>query len=106
MAAKGRHGRDGVDVKSLAYMLPPAQQTHITEEYVSSPPALVIVDETGAVWTLGFEQITGPRGEYAFPVCRNGVPVGEYASRIERRGGKIRIFTTNGFKRWTGRSFL
>lgn len=90
----------------LSYMRPHGLQTHITEEYVSSPPALIIVDETGAVWTLGFEQITGPRGEYAFPVLRNGLPVGEYASRIERRGGKIRIFTANGFKRWSGRSFV
>lgn len=106
MAAERCNGRNGVDVKSLAYMLPPAQQTHISEEYVSSPPALVIVDEAGAVWTLGFDQIMGPRGEYAFPVLRNGLPIGEYASRIERRGGKIRIFTANGFKRWSGRSFL
>lgn len=91
---------------SLAYMRPPKEQTHITEEYVSSPPALIIVDEVGAVWTLGLEQTIGPRGEYAWPVFRNGLPVGEYASRIERRGGKIRIFTTNGFKRWSGRSFV
>lgn len=87
-------------------MRPNGPQTHITENYVSSPPALIVVDETGAVWTLGFEQMTGPRGEYAFPVLRNGVPVGEYASRIERRGGKIRIFTVNGFKTWSGRSFF
>lgn len=91
---------------ALAYMRPPKEQTHITEAYVSSPPALIIVDEEGAVWTLGFEQMTGPRGEYSFPVLRNGLPVGEYASRIERRAGKIRIFTTNGFKRWSGRSFF
>jgi hypothetical protein len=93
-------------MKPLTFMLPPLQQTHITEEYVSSPPALIIVDESGAVWTLGFTQISGPRGEYAFPVLRNGRETGEYASRIERRGGKIRIFTVNGFKRWTGKSFL
>jgi len=89
-------------------MLPPREQTHITEEYVSSPPALLIVDETGAVWTLGMqmERFNTPRGEYSFPVLRNAQPTGEIASRIERRGGKIRIFTTTGWKQWTGRSFF
>lgn len=106
MATEGRHGPDGIDVKALAYMLPQKRQTHITENYVSSPPALIIVDEANNVFTLGFQQMTGPRGEYGFPVLVNGVSSGEVASRIERRGGKIRIFTTNGFKRWTGQSFL
>lgn len=93
-------------MKALAYMLPPAQQTHITDEYVSSPPALFIIDEQGAVWTLGLQHQMGPRGEYAFNVLRNAQQTGEFASRIERRGGKIRIFTVNGWKRWTGNSFF
>lgn len=93
-------------MKALNYMLPQGEQTHVTENYVSTPPALLVVDETGAVWTLGFTQISGPRGEYAFNVLRNGEETGEFASRIERRGGKVRIFTIDGFKRWTGRNFL
>ena len=90
----------------FAYMLPQLEQTHITENYVSSPPALVVVDETNTVWTLGMQMHSGPRGEYAFPVLRNGQPTGEIASRIERRNGKIRIFTLTGWKRWSGNSFL
>ena len=88
-------------------MLPQATQTHITENYVSSPPALLIVDETGAVWTLGMqmERYDTPRGEYSFPVLRNAVATGEWASRIERRGGKIRVFTRDGWKQWTGKTF-
>jgi hypothetical protein len=93
-------------VKALDYMLPPAQQTHITESYVSTPPALFIIDEAGVVWTLGFNQVMGPRGEYAFNVLMNGKETGEFASRIERRGGKIRIFTLGGWKRFTGKSFI
>jgi hypothetical protein len=31
------------------------EQHFITDNYVSSPPALIIVDDTGAVWTLGFK---------------------------------------------------
>lgn len=88
-----------------AYMLPPREQTHITESYVASPPALIIVDEAGMVWTLGEEFYPGPKGEFAFPVLMNGRPTGEIASRIERRGGKIRIFTTTGWKRFNGRVF-
>jgi hypothetical protein len=106
MATEGCNGRDGVNVKALAYMLPQREQTHITENYVSSPPALIIVDEANNVFTLGFQQMAGPRGEYGFPVLLNGQPTGEVASRIERRNGKIRIFTETGFKRWTGRGFV
>lgn len=92
----------------LSYMRPQGPQTHITEEYVSSPPALIIVDERGDIWTLGIqmERYDTPRGEYAFPVQRNGQLTGEVASRIERRRGRIRIFTRNGWKHWTGNSFF
>jgi hypothetical protein len=97
------------------------EQTHITEEYVSSPPALMIIDERGAVWTLGFTRATpresdlqqkfrtnyeAPRGEFAFNVLRNGQNVGEFASRIERRRGKVRILTATGWKVWTGTAFV
>ena len=91
------------------YMRRPTQQQFITEEYVSTPPALWIHDERGDVWTLGeqFARMTdAPHGEFAFNVLRNGQDTGEFASRIERRRGKIRIFTRQGFKTWSGQSFL
>src|SRR5689334_22102655 len=102
---------------TFPYMKLLSEQTHITESYVSSPPALVIIDERGDTWTLGFTLAApnlsalkeryetrweAPRGEFAFNVLRNGQNVGEFASRIERRHGKVRIFTTTGWKRWTG----
>lgn len=106
----GRHGGNVIQQPILNFMLPQKQQTHITENYVSSPPALVIVDEANNVFTLGFQQLAGPRGEYGFPVLVNGMPSGEVASRIERRGGKIRIYTTIGvsgfYKTWNGRTFF
>lgn len=91
------------------YMLKPAVQTFITEEYVSTPPALWIHDARGDVWTLGMtfaRMDDAPQGEFAFNVLRNGQETGEYASRIERRRGKVRIFTRQGTKTWTGQSFL
>jgi hypothetical protein len=88
------------------YMRRRGEQTHITESYVSSPPALTITDEAGDLWCLGFTYGAAPRGEFAFNVLRNGVETGELASRIERRGGRVRIFTSSGWKRWTGSSFI
>ena len=97
----------------LPYMRRPAAQTHITEPYVSSPPAVLIVDEAGDVWTLGLTMRrrqsrsggSAPNGEYAFNVLRNGINIGEFASRIERCTGRVRIFTNSGWKRWSGRMF-
>jgi hypothetical protein len=86
---------------------PGQEQTHITEAYVSIPPACTICDETGAIWTIGFRMhALGPKGEYSFNVLRNGAETGEFASRIERRNGKVRIFTVDGWKNWNGRSFF
>jgi hypothetical protein len=90
----------------LPYMQLQGPQQFITEEYVSSPPALIVLDERASVWTLGTDQGPAPAGEYAFSVLRNGVPVGEYASRIERRRGRIRIFGAGGWKWWNGTSFI
>ena len=85
------------------------EQVHVTENYVSVPPALTITDEAGAVWTLGFtraEKEQSPDGEYAFDVLRDGAKTGEIASRIERRHGKVRVFTRHGWRRWNGATFF
>ena len=82
------------------------EQHFITDNYVSSPPALIIADETGAVWTLGFNRGEAPSGEFAFNVLRDGINTGEFASRIERRNGRIRCFTKDGWKVWNGRFWL
>ena len=82
------------------------EQKHITESYVSSPPALIIIDEQGITWTLGVNPGNAPKGEFAFDVLKDGVPTGEVASRIERRQGRIRIFGADGWKRFNGRNFI
>lgn len=95
--------------KLFPFMLPRSEQAHITEHYVAVPPALTITDERNNVWTLGFQLAPkgrGPDGEFAYNVVKNGVEVGEVASRIERRNGRIRIFTETGWKRWTGNGFI
>jgi hypothetical protein len=90
----------------MPYMRRQAKPNFETENYVSTPPALLVLEADGTVWTLGFNMICGPRGEYAFDVLRNGQFTGEYASRIERRAGRIRIFTVDGFKTWNGNRFF
>jgi hypothetical protein len=98
-----------VAVDEHPYRRPRAEQVHITENYVSVPPALTITDEVNSVWTLGLiaaPKHKCPAGEFAFAVLRNGFDVGEMASRIERRNGKVRIFTVEGWKKWTGASFF
>lgn len=82
------------------------EPTFETENYVSSPPALWIVEADNSCWTLGFAAGNAPRGEFAFNVLRDGVNTGEFASRIERRNGRIRCFTKDGWKVWNGRLFL
>lgn len=81
----------------------------MTEAYVATPPALQITDSANNVWTLGYTYAApanGARGEFSFNVLLNGKDTGEFASRIEMRFGKIRIFTRNGFKTFNGRSFF
>ena len=98
-----------VAVDEHPYRTPRAEQVHITDNYVSVPPALTITDEANSVWTLGLlaaPKHKCPEGEFAFAVLRNGFDTGEIASRIERRNGKVRIFTVEGWKKWTGNSFF
>lgn len=90
----------------MPYMKLDGEQQFQTENYVSTPPALLVLEANGDVWTLGFNQIRGPRGEYAFDVLRNGQFTGQHASRIERRAGRVRIFTVDGFKTWSGNQFI
>lgn len=98
-----------VEVDPFPFMKPRKEQVHVTENYVAVPPALTITDTVGDVWTLGFSlapKHQSPDGEFAFNVLRNGVDTHEIASRIERRSGKIKIFTCHGWKVWTGVSFF
>jgi hypothetical protein len=100
-------GVDGMNLQP--FMVRHGERKHITEAYVSTPPALALTDQVGDVWCLGFTNAPHgrvPGGEFAYDVLRNGRWAGEFASRIEMRGGRIRIFTAEGWKRWSGHSFI
>jgi len=93
----------------LDYRLPGYRKEYITEPYVASPPALFILDREGNVFTLGHkyqERRDRPKGHYAFNVLRNNVDTGEYASHIEKRNGRVRIFTGEGYKYWVSEGFV
>ena len=94
------------DVKLFPFMRPRGPHTPITESYVSIPPALVITDNEGALWTLGFDQGEWRTGEFEFDVVRNGRKTGEHACRIEFRAGRVRIFGTAGWRVWNGKTFI
>ena len=89
------------------FMKPPKEQFHITDEYVACPPALWIRDDRNNQWTLDLKpHHRAPHGEFAFEVLVNGKRTGIVASRIERYHGKIRFFTDEGWKYWTGHEFV
>ncbi len=93
----------------LDYMKKGYTKEFITDMYVSSPPAAYIVDERGNVFTLGFkyqEERDSPKGHYSFNILINGKDTGQYGTHIERRNGKIRVFTKYGFKIWNGNCFI
>jgi hypothetical protein len=95
--------------KLFPFMLPRGEQAYMTEHYVAVPPALTITDERNQVWTIGFQMAPSgksPDGEFAFNVLRNGMETGTIASRIERRNGRIRAFTREGWRHWNGNSFI
>ncbi len=68
-----------------------------TEPYVCIPPAFMISDSDGAVFTFGFNYRIH-NGEYEFNVLRNDIDTGEMAKRIEYRKGVVRIFGQYGWK--------
>ena len=90
----------------LPFMRRQGPQTHETESYVVCPPALVIRDGAGDLWTLGFDQGGWRTGEYEFDVVRNGQKTGEFACRIEYRRSRVYIFGHAGWRVWNGRQFV
>jgi hypothetical protein len=93
-------------LQRFPFMRPQGPHMPVTEAYVSIPPALVIRDDTGALWTLGFDQGDWRTGEFEYDVVRNGVKTGEFACRIEFRKGRVRIFGSAGWRCWNGRTFI
>ena len=70
-----------------------------SEAYVCVPPALLVTDSDGGTFTLGLEYVQCG-WTFEFNVLRNDVDTGEMASRIEYRGGVVRIFGKNGWRSW------
>ena len=94
------------NLKQYPFMKPQGPHMPITEAYVTCPPALVIRDDEGALWTLGFDQGEWRTGEFEYDVVRNAVPTGEHACRIEFRQRKVKIFGSAGWRTWNGRTFI
>lgn len=76
-----------------------------SERDVEIPPAFLITDADGGMWSFGTEYVTR-NGQFEFNVLRNDMDVGETASRIVYRGGVVTIYGSEGRRRWSGRSFI
>lgn len=94
------------DLTRMPFMAPQGEHMPLTEAYVSIPPALVIRDKDGALWTLGFDQGEFRTGEFEYDIVRNGRKTGEFGCRIEFRNGKVKIFGAAGWRTWNGKSFI
>lgn len=98
-----------IKIQPMPYQLKGYRTEYITEEYISSPPAAFIIAENGDSFTLGpiFKQYKdNPTGMYSFNILRNGADTGIFASLIEKRKGKVRVFTKSGWYYWNGTSFV
>jgi len=75
-----------------------------TDAYVCVPPALIVTAPDGKAFTLGFKYRQGR--DLEFNVLVDDRDSGEFASRIEMAGGRVRIFGGDGWRTWNGRSFI
>lgn len=76
-----------------------------SENYVEIPPAHVITDERGGMWTFGTEYAMH-NGQLEFNVLRNDADTGETAQKIVCRKGVVTIFGRDGWRRWSGKTFI
>lgn len=94
--------------RQFGFMRPQGPHMPITEPYVSIPPALVIRDNEGAVWTLGFDysEAEWRTGKWEYDVVRNGRKTDAFAQVVEFRKGKVIIYGADGRRVWNGRCFI
>ena len=78
------------------------ERENVSENYVSVPPAFLLTDSKGGMWTFG-PSYELHNGEHLFAVMRNDVDMGETAKRLECKNGQIRIFGRDGWKVWSRR---
>jgi hypothetical protein len=71
-----------------------------TENDVEVPPAFLITDSDGAMWTFG-PQYEVHNGEFQFAIMRNDVDTGEVAKRIVYQRGTVWIFGSYGWKHFS-----
>lgn len=106
------------NLQKLPFMKYAGPTMPVTEGYVSIPPALVIRDETGSTWTLGFDysQTEWNSGRFEYDIVRNGKVTGEFGRVIEYRNNSygqkvVRVWGSDGrggagWKIWSGRCFV
>lgn len=82
------------------------ERVNPSEAYVEIPPARLITDATGAMWSFGTSYKFDRDGHYQFNVVRNDRDLDEYAQKIVYQRGKVRIFGNGQWRVWNGRAFI
>lgn len=75
-----------------------------TETYVEVPPALIITDERGDVWSLGLQYVFHGQRLLYNVIC-NDLDMGEMAEKIVF-DGRVKIYGAERWKIWNGRAFI
>ena len=71
------------------------RRENVTDNYVVVPPALMITDHDGAVWSFGNEY-RETRWFFEMEVLRNDVKTGHFAERIEFKAGTVVLYGKDG----------
>lgn len=77
------------------------ERVNVSENGTKIPPARVITDSQGGMWTLGAQYTEPHRGEYEWNVLRNDVDMDEQAKCIAMENGVVTIYGWYGKKRWS-----
>lgn len=78
------------------------ERVNVSENGTTIPPARIITDSEGGMWTFGTEYAQyAHNGEYEFNVLRNDVDTDEVAKRIVMERGVVTIYGSYGRKRWS-----
>lgn len=81
---------------------------YISQSYEASPPAAYIISSDRKTFVLGVLKVPlhdSPDGHYGYNVLVDGNDTQLFASHIEKRNNRVRIFTRNGWLYWNGKHF-
>lgn len=77
------------------------ERVNVSENGTEVPPAYLITDSEGGMWSLGNEYAYKKDGYLEFNVIRNNVDMDVVAEKIVYKDGRVWIFGSDGWKHWS-----